>query len=142
MRTCDALGADLILIGYTPKPVGATRAMVKKTSIGAEETVAWEHFEHPQQVLDKYYHKIHLGIEISPTSRDLFEYLAKPLVFQSEDVYLWFGNEISGLNPTILSRLTAELHLPMNGQKESLNVSSAVCAAGYLFLQKFSMAKL
>jgi tRNA G18 (ribose-2'-O)-methylase SpoU len=35
-RTADALGASIILIGYTAKPVGLALKLVKKTAIGAE----------------------------------------------------------------------------------------------------------
>jgi 23S rRNA (guanosine2251-2'-O)-methyltransferase len=135
MRTCDALGYGLVLVGYTPKPVGSTLALVKKTSIGAENTVNWEHFEHYQQVLDTKKNNIHIGIEISNTSSNIFEYLNQNPVLANNDYYLWFGNEISGLEKTLVDQLRVELHLPMNGKKESLNVSNSSCAVGYLFLQ-------
>jgi 23S rRNA (guanosine2251-2'-O)-methyltransferase len=135
IRTCDALGYGLLLIGYTPKPIGATLALVKKTSIGAENTVKWEHFEHYQEALDAKSHGIHIGIEISKSSSNIFDYLKQNPVKTTNDYFLWFGNEISGLEPSLVSKLNSELHLPMNGKKESLNVSNSSCAVGYLFLE-------
>ncbi|MBC7472412.1 MAG: TrmH family RNA methyltransferase [candidate division SR1 bacterium] len=135
MRTCDALGYGLILVGYTPKPVGATLALVKKTSIGAENTVNWEHFEHYQEVLISKSDGRHIGIEISDTSSNIFDYLNQNSVIIDTDYYLWFGNEISGLEKALIIQLDTELHLPMNGKKESLNVSNSSCAVGYLFLE-------
>lgn len=135
MRTCDALGYGLILVGYTPKPIGATLALVKKTSIGAENTVKWEHFEHYQETLDHKKNGVHIGIEISDTSSDIFEYLKQNPLTKNTDYYLWFGNEISGLEKALVSQLNTELHLSMNGKKESLNVSNSSCAVGYLFLE-------
>jgi 23S rRNA (guanosine2251-2'-O)-methyltransferase len=132
-RTADAVGAKIILIGYTPKPVGATLKQIVKTSIGAEKTVEWKHFDHWRDVLDAYPAKnnSHLAIEISDNSQLIFDYLKTNTTKQEQ--FLWFGNEISGLEKDLVSELKAELHLPMKGMKESLNVSSTVCTVAYLF---------
>jgi 23S rRNA (guanosine2251-2'-O)-methyltransferase len=142
MRTCDALGYGLVLVGYTPKPVGSTLPLVKKTAIGAELTVSWEHFEHFQGVLDEKNKAVHIGIEISDSSENIFEYLKENPIMDSKDYYLWFGNEISGLEKTLVSQLEKELHLPMNGTKESLNVSNSSCAVGYLFLEHIALIQV
>jgi 23S rRNA (guanosine2251-2'-O)-methyltransferase len=133
-RTAEAVGAKIILIGYTPKPVGATLKQIIKTSIGAEKTVEWEHVDHWRDVLEKYSteNNTHLAIEISDNSQLIFDYLTENQT-SSQEVFLWFGNEISGLEKDLVSELKAELHLPMKGMKESLNVSSTVCTVAYLF---------
>lgn len=135
MRTCDALGANLILVGYTPKPIGNTLKLISKTAIGAEKTVKWYHFDHPTEVFEHYPHATHYAIEISNTSHDIFQFLKQTDLQRNKEYLLWFGNEIHGINSDLLSFYEAELHLPMKGSKESLNVSSTVCAVGYLFLQ-------
>jgi len=165
MRTCDALGAKLILVGYTPKPVGSSLKLIQKTAIGAEKTVAWQHFSHWNEVLTELATDyLHIAIEISSTSQDLFWFLqiwrelvvkttSKPeLDLQShssfqhlnqekweilktvnlDKICLWFGNEIHGLEAVLCRQLDFELHLPMKGTKESLNVANTVCAVGYL----------
>lgn len=136
MRTCDALGASLILVGYTPRPIGKTLEMVKKTSIGAENTVQWEAYDSFQEVFIDHRDGLHVGIEIDETSSDIFEAFGTgnwDSKIKHEHVYLWFGNEISGLTPDIIQELDVEWHMPMNGIKESLNVATSVTAAGYLF---------
>lgn len=171
-RTADALGASLCLVGYTPKPVGKTLDLIKKTAIGAEKTVVWQHFDTAQELLNVYpssqYLK-HIGLEITSTSQDLFCFLlaekdkyktensfcknlkeskqgteifrkqnyqlqtkTKQLLLEKK-YFLWFGNEISGLSEKTLQQLDQVCHLRMQGQKESLNVASCVCAVGYLF---------
>lgn len=143
MRTCDALGAKLILIGYTPRPVGKTLKMVIKTAIGAEKTVDWQGFQSHQEALTNHPDGYHVGIEIDATSSDMFEALKNPetqTLLQDKDVYLWFGNEITGLTPDILGELNVEWHLPMTGTKESLNVATSVTAAGYVL--KFGLPQL
>lgn len=131
MRTCDALGADLILVGYTPRPEGATLRLVAKTAIGAEHTVSWQHFDHYQQVLEAYPDKLHVAVEISKTSQNMFAYL-KTGGLESERTFLWFGAEVHGLEPELVKKMSVELHLPMSGHKESLNVATTVTAVGYL----------
>lgn len=131
-RTCDAIGADIILIGYTPTPTGKTLPLINKTAIGAENNINWKHFNHYQEVLSLYKDGLHLGIEISETSKNIFEYIKESPILEN-NIYLWFGNEIHGLEDTLQKQLSTTLHLPMEGKKESLNVSSCVCATGYLF---------
>ena len=138
MRTCDALGAELALVGYTPLPLGKSLAVIKKTAIGAEETVKWAHYNHFQEVLQLYPKGNHLAIEINQNSSNLFDYGDKIRVME-EEIFLWFGNEIHGLSDELCIICLSVLHLPMNGSKESLNVSSTVCAVGYLI--KFFLTK-
>jgi tRNA G18 (ribose-2'-O)-methylase SpoU len=134
MRTCDAVGADMILVGYTPRPIGETLKLIKKTAIGAENYVKWEHFEHYSQVLSQYENKKHFGLELGGNSVNIFDYLKNPsLDLKDSDIFLWFGNEIHGLEPALLVNLTQTLFLPMQGKKESLNVSSCMCSVAYLF---------
>lgn len=167
-RTCDALGFEIILSGYTARPFGKNLEIIKKTSIGAEKTVPWQYFEHSVQVLANFpsnSNRRHLGIEINGESQNIYEFLQKEfgnlqnnpqanlanLVTKTEDnqeeignnnlenkiengmeYFLWFGNEISGIESEILAQIDYILHLPMKGSKESLNIASCVCACGYL----------
>ena len=133
-RTCDALGADLVLVGYTPCPTYKNLKLINKTAIGAENMVQWTHFDHSSEALEIYNSGLHIAIEISDTSQDILKYLQ---TFQTpqgdQEIYLWFGNEIHGVSELVQERSTACLHLPMNGMKESLNVANCVCTIGYLF---------
>ena len=110
--------------------------LINKTAIGAENTVKWEHFEHYREVFEKYSKSNynHVGIEISDTSKDIFDFL-KAHNLKSKENVIWFGNEIHGLDKDLLQTLNNEVHLPMKGLKESLNVANTVCTVGYLFLE-------
>ncbi len=44
IRTADALGREVWICGYTPSPLDHPK--VKKTSLGAEESVAIQQFNH------------------------------------------------------------------------------------------------
>jgi len=156
LRTADCLGAKVILVGYTPRPVGANLKLIAKTAIGAEAFVVWEEFENSQQVFSKYHDQIHLAAEISDQSSNIFDFINQSTLSTQSNpspnsnpnsksnfaiwqqikvenqVLIWFGNEIHGVEPEVLTRADRVLHLPMWGQKESLNVASSLAAFGYL----------
>jgi 23S rRNA (guanosine2251-2'-O)-methyltransferase len=139
-RSCDALGiSQLLLVGYTPRPVGGNLKLITKTAIGSENTVNWTGFEHTLEVfetLNPQYGYIHLAIDINDNSTPIFQYLSrnKELVKKNSDkIVLWLGNEIHGLSSDVINNSQACLHLNMCGIKESLNISSCMCAVGYLF---------
>jgi tRNA G18 (ribose-2'-O)-methylase SpoU len=135
MRSCDGLGFGLILVGYTPRPIGATLKVIIKTSIGAEKTVPWQAFDNWNEVLEAFPigQNQHVAIEISDTSQNLFEYLPR-LKTENKKTFFWFGNEIHGLQNDLMETIQNQLHLPMNGNKESLNIANCVCTVGYLWL--------
>lgn len=166
IRSCDAVGADIILVGYTPRPEGLTLKAIIKTSIGAEKNVKWQAFDHFQEVLNNFPNHHHWGIEINSESQDIFKFLdeqgtksnskkidseininkgSEKLPSQStirpdvnstiswENTCLWFGNEITGLTEEVGKMLDGQLHLPMVGKKESLNVANTVTATAYLW---------
>ena len=137
LRTADALGAQIVLVGYTPQPAGATLKLIKKTSIGAENTVIWQHFDTAQDVIEviKNESSLLVAIEISPHSQNIFGYLHTTDISKYDRIYLWLGNELSGIERDTVNQLDTELHLPMHGTKESLNVASTACTVGYLFLE-------
>lgn len=139
-RSCDALGFDLILVGYTPYPNDANLKLISKTAIGAEKTVNWQHFDHSQDVFHKYEDNIHIAIEISDHSQCIYGYLKnlKANSISQKDLFIWFGNEIHGVSQTTIANCKNTLYLPMHGSKESLNVSSCMCTVGYLFNFGFS----
>lgn len=137
IRSCDGLGFGLILVGYTPRPLGETLKVIKKTSIGAEDTVPWQAFDHWNQVLEAFPLGVnqHIAIEISPESQNLFKKLPEfGQDSKSKNTLFWFGNEIHGLENSLVQTIGAQLHLPMNGFKESLNIANCVCTVGYLWL--------
>ena len=137
-RTADCLGATIILVGYTPRPVGGNLKLINKTAIGAENYVKWEEFELSTQVFEKYNHPVHLAAEITQSSENIFDFIKNKSdvvlskIRQDDEVLIWFGNEISGVEPEVLSKCHKVLHLPMWGQKESLNIASSLAAFGYL----------
>ena len=122
-RTADATKVDKIyLVGYTPSPTdrfGRVQSEIKKTSLGASETVAWEHYEKIEEVIELLQQDSIeiIAIEITNHAQSLFDY--QP----SDRVAYVLGNEVEGVSEVALTRADAILKLPMCGEKESLNVS-------------------
>lgn len=129
-RTCDGAGVSkLCLAGYTPAPVdrfGRFQPEIKKTSLGAIETVPWEQVEE-SDIESKLKNLKEEGFCIVAVEQDAravpiseFETAA-----HSKICYI-FGNEIDGVSKKILDLADSIIHIPMRGEKESLNVSVTV----------------
>ena len=128
-RTADGAGLrHLHLCGITPPPDHPKTA---KTALGAERAVAWTQYRNG---LDTAVSLQSRGcqlwaIEDSPLADSLF---AAPVLPDDPPIVLIVGNEIAGIDPEILARCDRVLHIPMQGQKKSLNVASAFAIAAYV----------
>lgn len=124
-RTADGAGVTKVyLCGYTPTP---ENPKVAKTSLGVEKTVPWEHHRQTLRLLKKLKKQgIRIvALEIAPKSKNLFKY--KPKL----PVALIVGNEVRGISKTVLKNSDDIVEIPMQGKKESLNVSVAIGIALY-----------
>ena len=124
-RTADSLGANKIwLAGYTPTP---EHPLVKKTALGAETTVPWEHVTDPIECLERLRRDgIRLvALETTGGATDLAEYAP---VFP---LALVLGNEVEGLTAMQLARCDETVSIRQHGKKESLNVTIAAAIAAW-----------
>jgi len=124
-RTADAIGVSKIIIsGYTPAPIdrfGRERGDLKKTALGAEKTIPWEQVKNINtkiKNLKKEGFDI-IALEQNPKSLDYKKYKPK------EKTAVIVGSEVLGVSEKNLSLCDYILEIPMNGEKESLNVSVA-----------------
>jgi tRNA G18 (ribose-2'-O)-methylase SpoU len=124
-RTADAVRLEqLHLCGYTGHP---PRPEIAKTALGATETVPWSYWSRSADALE--YLREHgyqiLALELTTHSRPLAEIeLRAPLA-------LVVGNEVSGVSDEALALCDAAMEIPMDGAKESLNVSVAFGVAAF-----------
>jgi 23S rRNA (guanosine2251-2'-O)-methyltransferase len=135
MRTCDATKCSLITVGYTPQPLGETRMLIKKTAINAEAIVPFSHYQHAAEVFAAFPDKVHIGVELYHDAINIYDFLDQ-VDYNTEDIILWLGNEIHGLSQDMQDRFTYTVYLPMEGIKESLNVSNTTTAMIYLLKTK------
>lgn len=118
-RTADAFRFEKILLcGITGKP---PHRDIRKTALGATETVKWEYFEDSietvRQLKSEGYFLISIEITEDSTPMQDFE------LPNDKKIALVFGNEVNGVEQAIIDMCDMVLEIPQEGTKHSLNVS-------------------
>jgi len=132
-RSADGAGFErLYLCGITGCPPNKS---IAKTSLGAEDHIAWEHCSHPLDVLPGL---VAQGVQIvvmekSGSSVLLDDALAAGRI--RAPLCLVLGNEVAGVCAETLGTAGIVCHLPMRGIKTSLNVAVAFGIAVYQIRQ-------
>jgi tRNA G18 (ribose-2'-O)-methylase SpoU len=130
-RTADAAGIDrVVLTGTTPTPLdrfNVPRKDVAKVALGAEKTIPWEYAQDAITVIKKYKKNGFqiIALEQSDNSVDY------KTVILTQPTLIILGNEPKGIDESLLKHVDTIAEIPMNGSKESLNVS--VAAGIFLF---------
>ncbi|TSC94166.1 MAG: TrmH family tRNA/rRNA methyltransferase [Parcubacteria group bacterium Licking1014_1] len=124
-RTADALAIDKIyLCGISGRP---PHHKISKTALGAEKTIPFEHHKQISRLIDKL-KKDKIQIVALEQAKNAVIYTKfKP----NFPLALIIGNEIKGISKRILKKADKIIYLPMQGKKESLNVSVAFGITGY-----------
>ncbi|PID90126.1 MAG: RNA methyltransferase [Bacteroidetes bacterium] len=120
-RTADAFNIEaLALCGFTGTP---PHRELHRAALGAEDTVAWQHFEHAMDALEHYGDQGYriLALEQCEGSVPLQTYEAHP----QDRLLLILGNEVNGVDQALASRADVCLEIPQHGTKHSLNVATA-----------------
>ncbi len=130
-RTADAAGVTkLYLVQTTPAPIdrfGRARKDLAKVSLGAENSVAWEHLDDADVVaLIKSLKKEGFTIVALEQDKKSIDYRTLKI---DDKIALILGNEVGGVSKELLERADAIIEIPMAGKKESLNVSVAAGVA-------------
>lgn len=139
MRTAEGLGVEKIyLTGYTPYPkandderlphlASKIDRQIAKTALGAEKLLAWQHEPDLAKVLREIGASgfMTAALEQARDSIKLADF--KP----PEKIALIVGREVEGLEPDVLASCDKILEIPMQGQKESFNVTAAAAMALY-----------
>ncbi len=115
----------IFLCGYTPYP---PRKEIEKVALGATLSVPWEYVKDPIEVVKRLKAD---GINICS-----LELTDKPKMvwdLKKEDfpLCLVLGNEINGVSKELIDESDFSVELPMQGIKQSLNVSVATGIALY-----------
>jgi len=122
-RTADAVGVDKIyLTGYTPTPLDKFGREVKeiaKTALGAQIYIKWEKAKNVKKVIDDLKKSGFLVVAVEQTKNSV-DY--KKVKVKEKTAFM-FGNEITGIEKSVLSICDMVAEIPMRGGKESLNVS-------------------
>jgi 23S rRNA (guanosine2251-2'-O)-methyltransferase len=130
-RTADAAAVEkLYLCGITGRP---PKRAISKTALGAEESVAWEHFRDAAEGIGGIRAA---GYEIAAVEThvhavDLFDWAPR------FPVCMIFGHEVDGIQPAVSALCDTHVRIPMLGAKHSLNVATAGGVVIYELLRKY-----
>lgn len=134
-RTSDALNIEKIYLGgITPAPLDRFHMPDKKlakVALGAELIVPWLKVEKIIEVIDNLKKEGYVVCALEQHTRaiSIFNNFVKTLNY--DKLVLIVGSEVDGIKEYILSKADYILDIPMEGAKESLNVSVAFGIAAY-----------
>ncbi len=124
-RTADAVRLEhLYLCGITGIP---PRDEIRKTSLGAEESVSWSYHESATEIAARLRQKGYQIVCLEQTT-DSRSYRAASYHFP---LALIIGHEFNGVQNDLVRLSDLGIEIPMNGIKHSLNVSVAFGVAVY-----------
>jgi len=132
-RAADGVGLEkLCLCGITAHP---PKKAISKTALGSELVVPWEHDWDAVRMAEGLRSK---GFQIAVIetrleSVDLFEWQPR------FPVCVALGHEVEGLRPELVQMADVHVHIPMLGQKTSLNVATAAGVVLYELLRKYRL---
>jgi tRNA G18 (ribose-2'-O)-methylase SpoU len=118
-RTADAFLIEAIYItGYTARP---PHKEIKKTALGAEETVTWKHFSSAKDAIEALKQEGYKVFAIEQVENSIslekFDAAGKTAVI--------FGNEVSGVEQSTIALCDGTIEIPQLGMKHSLNIATA-----------------
>ncbi|ADQ80494.1 tRNA/rRNA methyltransferase (SpoU) [Paludibacter propionicigenes WB4] len=118
-RTADAFLVEAVyLCGITSTP---PQAEIHKTALGAENTVTWKYFEDTHQALEELKAQAYtvFAIEQAAGSTLLPELALNPAMKYA----VVLGNEVKGVQQSVVDACDGCIEIPQFGTKHSLNVS-------------------
>ena len=118
-RTGDAFRVKSIyLCGITATP---PHRDIHKTALGAENTVEWKYFENTVDAINLLKEK---GYKIATVEQaDQSTMLQNFTLNTSEKLALVFGNEVEGVEESIMEMADYCIEIPQFGTKHSLNIT-------------------
>lgn len=124
-RTCDSFKADkLWLCGICATPPSAE---IRKTALGAEESVPWEYSGSTMDVVKKLKSEGYTIVSVEQTVNSVSLEKFNPSTSSGDSKYAFiFGNEVDGVSQEVVDASDFSLEIPQFGTKHSLNVSVAI----------------
>ena len=118
-RTADAFLVEAVyLCGITSTP---PQAEIHKTALGAENTVAWKHYEDTHAALDELKAQGYIVFAIEQAEGST---MLPTLKLDANKKYaVILGNEVKGVQQSVVDACDGCIEIPQFGTKHSLNVS-------------------
>ncbi len=118
-RTSDALCLqEIYLCGITPTP---PHNDIHKTALGAEDSMLWSYYEDTNKALKQLQEKGYMVycVEQAEGSTSLLDFKPK----EGSKMALIFGNEVKGVQQSVIDNADGCIEIPQFGTKHSLNIS-------------------
>lgn len=120
-RTADAfLLESIYLIGYTAQP---PHKEIKKTALGAEETVEWHYFADTKSAIEELKKNGYKVFAVEQVVNSIS--LENLSIGNDEKIAVIFGNEVSGVEQDNILLCDGCIEIPQLGMKHSLNIATA-----------------
>jgi len=121
-RTADAFSAEkIVLCGICAVP---PTPEIHKSALGAEDTVSWEYCESSPEAVKKLKEEGYVIIAVEQTENST---MLDKLPLKTGGKYaLVFGNEVKGVDQTVVNMSDLVAEIPQFGTKHSLNVSVSI----------------
>ncbi|HEY9551387.1 MAG TPA: RNA methyltransferase [Prevotella sp.] len=118
-RSCDAFRVEAVyLCGITATPPNAE---IHKTALGGEDSVAWKYVETAAQAVEQLHAEGYYTYAIEQVEGSTK--LQTLTLNRSGKYAVVFGNEVKGVQQSVVDRCQGCLEIPQLGTKHSLNVS-------------------
>ena len=120
-RTSDAFRIEKIyLCGITSTPPNKE---IRKSALGATDSVSWEYSDKTEELILKLQKDGYLICAVEQVENSVmlndFQSTEKPLV-------VIFGNEVNGVQQSVINLCDACIEIPQIGTKHSLNISVSI----------------
>ena len=119
-RTADAfLLQGICICGYTARP---PHKEIKKTALGSDETVHWEHYPNALEAIAQLRQKVIRSYAVEQTEGSVpLQQFARG----QDKIAVVFGNEVTGVEQSTILLCDGTIEIPQLGMKHSLNISVA-----------------
>jgi len=134
-RTADAFRIEAIfLCGITAIPPNSE---IHKTALGSTESVDWKYFENTLDAIKLLKENGYTIFAIEQTTNSIMldDFILNP---DSDKIGLVFGNELNGVDETIIEVSDGSIEIPQIGTKHSLNLA---VSAGLVLWEFFKLFK-
>jgi tRNA G18 (ribose-2'-O)-methylase SpoU len=120
-RTADAFLIEAIyLCGVTGTPPNKE---IEKTALGATKSVAWKYFKTTEEAISELKEKKYFIASVEQVKNSvMLNQFSKP----QRPIAFVFGNEVYGVEQTIIDKSDVCIEIPQFGSKHSFNVSVTI----------------
>ena len=120
-RTADAFLLEAIYItGYSATP---PHKEIKKTALGAEDSVSWKHFPNAAEAITSLRNG---GYKVFAAEQAAGSQLLHQTDFAADQkIAVVFGNEVTGVEQATIHLCDGCIEIPQFGMKHSLNIATA-----------------